>query len=262
MSSAFECPYCASSENKLISSFYSAVLSAKTTVYQCEQCLNLFDLPRQIAKQELQNKLSELREDAEERTAVATAANAMGIISNPELAATIAQIQQNSLTVQLTLICQEIAIVSPTNKELLNKLNKQKTDTQLKIIEIQKQQLQNRLNDLREDVEERELQQRLSELRQDAIERISVTSGSELSLALGDESLVLVVIYARDNLGNSVPVDSYWATPSSIRSSNFELEAPTTLDTDDNSVSHLLKLLFAVFQIIFGFWLLCLAFGF
>ena len=183
MLSAFECPYCASCENKLISSFHSGVLERKTTVYQCEQCLNLFDLPRQIAKQELQNRLNELQEDAEERIEVATAANAMGVIDNPELAATIAQIQQNFLTNQLTLISQEIATVNPTNKELLNKLNKQKTETQLKIIEIQKQQLQDKLNDLREDIQE----------------RISVTTALELSLDQGDESLVLVVVYCRDS---------------------------------------------------------------
>ena len=245
MLSAFECPYCASSDNKLISSFHSAVLESKTTVYQCEECLNLFDLPRDKKKQDLQEQLSQLREDAEERIAVATAANAMGVISNSELAATIAQIQQDSLTAQLTLISQEIATVNPTNQELLNKLNKQKTDTQIKIIEIQEQQLQNRLNDLRADLEE----------------RISVTLASELSLDPGDDGLALVVIYGRDNLNNRVPVDSYWATSSGIRLSNFEHETPTNLNTVDSTVSHLLILLFAVFQIIFGVWLLCLVFG-
>jgi hypothetical protein len=115
MSSAFECPYCASCENKLTSSFPSGVLESKTTVYQCEECLNLFDLPRDLKKQDLQEQLSELREDAEERIAVATASNAMGIISNQKLAAIIAQIQQDSLTDQYSLISQEIATVNPTN---------------------------------------------------------------------------------------------------------------------------------------------------
>jgi hypothetical protein len=73
---------------------------------------------------------------------------------------------------------------------------------------------------------------------------------------------VRVVIYGRDNLGNSVPVDSYWATPSGIRPSNFEHETPVSFYTVDSSVSHLLRLFFAVLQMIFGFWFLFLAFGF
>jgi hypothetical protein len=251
MSLTFECPYCASCDNKLISSFYSGVLEAKTAVYQCEQCLNLFDLPRNVDKQELQQRLRELREDAEERIAVATASNVMGMISNPELSDIIAQIQQNSLTAQLSLIFQGIATVNPTNQELLDKLNKQKTDIQLKIIEIQKQQLQNRLNDLREDAEE----------------RISVTSGSELSLDPGDESLMRVVIYGYDDLNNRVPLDSYWANSSDFSLSSLELEILTSFDTfitifADSSISYLLRLLCGVFQVVFGFWLLCLAFGF
>lgn len=245
MLSAFECPYCASCENKLISSFYSAVLEKRTTVYQCEQCLNLFD-SRDMEKQQLQKRLSESREDAEERIAVATAANAMGMIDNPELAATVAQIQQNSLTAQLNLISEEIATVNPANQEMLDKLNKQKSDVKLKIIEIQKKQLQNRLNDLRADIEE----------------RASITTVPDISIDAREESQVLVVIYAPDNLGNSVSVDSFWATPSSIRSANSEPETPTSFGTVDDSVPHLLKLLFGMFQIIFGFWLLCLAFGF
>lgn len=159
---AFECPYCSSCKNKLVSSFHSAVLDAKTTVYQCEQCLSLFDFPRDVKKQELQKRLSELQQDVEER--------------------------------------------------------------------------------------------------------ISVISGSELSLDPGDESLVRVVIYGYDNLNNRVPVDSYWANSSDFNLSNIELEMLTNLDafitSAGNLIPHLLKLIFAVFQVILGLWLLYLAFGF
>jgi hypothetical protein len=144
MLSVFECSYCASCKNKLISSFHSAVLDAKTTVYQCEKCLNLFDFSRNVEKQELQQRLSDLWEDAEER--------------------------------------------------------------------------------------------------------ISVTTASELSLDPGDESLVRVVIYGYDNLNNRVPVDSYWISPSGVRSFNLEHEMPTDLDTVDGSIPHLLKLFLPCFR--------------
>lgn len=45
MSSSSECPYCASCNNTFLGSFSSAVLTMKTTTYQCSQCLDLFDVP-------------------------------------------------------------------------------------------------------------------------------------------------------------------------------------------------------------------------
>jgi hypothetical protein len=246
MLSALECPYCASSENKLISSFYSGVLEAKTIVYQCEQCLNLFDFPGEVKRSELQKRLSDLQQDADKRTAVTEAANAIGILDNQELAVKIAQIQQENLIAQLDLIHQEIAVVNSANQELLEKLREQEFDIQVKLVEVQKKELQRRLSDLQAEDEK----------------QISIAAAPDISIDTGNESQVLVVIYCRDSLGNSVPVDSSWATPSNIRSSNLEYETPTSLDTVDSSVSRLLKLLFAVFQIIFGIWLLCLGFGF
>lgn len=252
MLSNFECPYCASCESTLISNFYSAVLNAKTSVYQCEQCLNLFDLPRHAKKSELQEKLSDLQQDADERTAVAEAVNEMGILDNEESAVTIAQIQRESLISQLNLIRQGIVAVNPANNELLDELRKQEFDTQVKFIEVQKQELQRRLSDLQEDAEE----------------RISTTAASGISIDPGSgESQMLVVVYGYDCLDNRVPIDSYWADPSVIRLPNLEPETPTNLDvftthSADSSVPHLLRLLFGVFQIIFGIWLLCLAFGF
>lgn len=250
MLSNLECPYCASCESTLISNFHSAVLNAKTSVYQCGQCLNLFDFPRDVKKSELQRRLNDLQQDAEERAAVAVAANAMGILDNQELGAMIAQIQHESLTAQLSLIRQQIATVNPVNEELLEELKRQEFDTQVKIIEVQKQEVQRRLRDLQEDAEE----------------QISIAAASRLSTEAGDESQTLVVIYGYDCLNNRVPLDSYWASPSVVRLPNLEPETPTNLDdlttAADSSVPHLLRLLFGVFQIIFGIWLLFLAFGF
>lgn len=243
MPSNLECPYCSSYESTLISNFHSAVLDAKTSVYQCGQCLNLFDFPRNVKKSELQERLSDLQQDAGERTAVAVAANSIGILSNPELGATITEIQHNSLTAQLDLIGQEIATANPANSELLDELRRQEFDTQVKLVEVQKQELKKRLSDLQDEVEE----------------RISIAVASELSIDPGNELQVLVIIYAYDSLNNCVPVDSSWATPSDFRPSNFEPETRTNLNAlttaADSSVSHLLRLLFGVFQIIFGIWL-------
>lgn len=249
MSLTFECPYCASCESTLISSFFNAVLNAKTSVYQCEQCLSLFDFPRDVKRSELQERLNDLQQDADERMVVVEAANAIGILNNQELAVTIAQIQQESLTAQLNLIRQQIATVNPANKELLDELRRQEVNTQIKLIEVQEQELQRKLSDLQEDAEE----------------RILMAAASGLSTDTGDESRKLVIVYAYDNLNNCVPVDSFWTSPSDIRSSNLEAKTLTNLDaciiSGDSSVPHLLKLLFGVFQIIFGIWLLCLAFG-
>lgn len=244
MSSNFECPYCTSCESTLISNFHSAVLNAKSSVYQCEQCLNLFDFPREVKKSELQERLNDLQQDAEERTAVVVATNAMGILSNPELEATIAQIQRESLIAQLNLIRQQIVTINPANKTLLEQLRMHDADIQVKLTEVQKQELQRRFGDLRQDTEE----------------QISITAAvSGFSTDARDELQVLVVVYGYDFLDNCVPVDSFWTSPSDIRLSDTEPESPT--NSADSSIPHLLRLLFGVFQIIFGIWFLCLAFG-
>ena len=51
-----ECPYCASCSNTFLGSFYSAVLTTKTTTYQCNQCLNLFDIPPSLLADDNNNK--------------------------------------------------------------------------------------------------------------------------------------------------------------------------------------------------------------
>lgn len=109
----------------------------------------------EIQKQELQKRLADLQQDAEERTALITAANATGVLDNQESATKTAQIQRESLTAQLNLIRQRIATVNPANKELLEELKKQEADTQVKMTEVQKQELQKRLSDLQQDAEER-----------------------------------------------------------------------------------------------------------
>ena len=109
----------------------------------------------EIQKQELQKRLSDLQQDAEERTALITAANATGVIDNQESAVKTAQVQRESLASQLGLIRQRIVVVNPANKELLEELRKQEADTQVKITEVQKQELQKRLSDLQQDIEER-----------------------------------------------------------------------------------------------------------
>jgi hypothetical protein len=106
-------------------------------------------------KQELQKRLADLQQDAEERTAVVTAENATGILDNQKSAIKTSQIQQNSLNAQLSLIRQRIATVSPANKELLEELLKQEADIQIKITEVQKQEFQKRLSDLQQDSQER-----------------------------------------------------------------------------------------------------------
>ncbi|WP_333232645.1 hypothetical protein [Microcoleus sp. Pol12B5] len=109
----------------------------------------------EIQKQELQKRLADLQQNAEERTSLITAANATGVLDNQESAKKTAQIQREGLTAQLGLIRQRIETVSPANKELLEELKKQEADTQVKITEIQKQELQKRLSDLQQDGEER-----------------------------------------------------------------------------------------------------------
>jgi hypothetical protein len=109
----------------------------------------------EIQKQELQKRLADLQQDAEERTLLIAAANAIGVLDNQESAIKTAQIQRKSLTAQLDLIRQRIAAVSPANKELLEELKRQEADTQIKLTEVQKQELQKRLSDLQQDTEER-----------------------------------------------------------------------------------------------------------
>jgi hypothetical protein len=106
-------------------------------------------------KQELQKRLADLQQDAEERTSLIAAANATGVVDNQESAIKTARIQQESLNAQLALIRQRIAAVNPANKELLEELKKQEADTQIKLTEVQKQELQKRLSDLQQDAEER-----------------------------------------------------------------------------------------------------------
>lgn len=109
----------------------------------------------EIQKQELQKRLADLQQDADERIATVTAANANGILDNQQAAVKTARIQQDSLNEQLKLIRQRISTVNSANKELLEELRKQEADIQVKITEIQKQQLQKRLADLKEDAEEK-----------------------------------------------------------------------------------------------------------
>lgn len=108
----------------------------------------------EIQKQELQKRLADLREDAEEKNAVVAAANATGIIDNQQVAIKTAQINKQSLNSQLALVRERIA-ANPKNKELLEDLQKQEADIQVKITEVQKQELEKRLNDLEEDATER-----------------------------------------------------------------------------------------------------------
>lgn len=106
-------------------------------------------------KQELQKRLADLQQDAEERTAVIVAANATGGLDNQKAAIETSRVQQESLNSQLALIQQRIETVSPANKELLEEFKKQEADIQVKITETQKQEFQKRLADLREDADER-----------------------------------------------------------------------------------------------------------
>ena len=109
----------------------------------------------EIQKQELQKRLADLREDAEERTAVVVAANATGVIDNQQSAVKIGQIQRSSLKDQLTLIQERISTANPKSKELLEDLRKQEAEVQTKITESQKQELDKRIKDLEEDINER-----------------------------------------------------------------------------------------------------------
>lgn len=108
----------------------------------------------EIQKQELQKRLTDLREDAEERAAVIAAANATGVIDNQQAAIKTAQINRQSLNSQLALVRERIA-ANPKNKELLEDLRKQEADIQVKITEVQKQELEKRLSDLEQDATER-----------------------------------------------------------------------------------------------------------
>lgn len=109
----------------------------------------------EIQKQELQKRLADLREDADERTAVVVAASTTGIIDNQQSAVKIGQIQRSSLNAQLALIKERISTVNPKNKELLEDLRKQEAEVQTKITESQKQELDKRIKDLEEDINER-----------------------------------------------------------------------------------------------------------
>jgi hypothetical protein len=109
----------------------------------------------EIQKQELQKRLADLQQDADERIAIVTAANAKGVLDNQEATIKTAKIQQDSLNAQLKLIQQRIKTTNPANKELLEELRKQEADIQVKITEVQKQELQKRLSDLQEDSQER-----------------------------------------------------------------------------------------------------------
>lgn len=109
----------------------------------------------EIQKQELQKRLSDLQQDAEERTAVINAENAMGVLDNQQSAQKTAKVQQDSLKSQLKLIQERIEKTNPANKELLEELRKQEADIQVKITEVQKQELQKRLSDLQQDAQER-----------------------------------------------------------------------------------------------------------
>lgn len=109
----------------------------------------------EIQKQESQKRLADLREDAEERTAVVVAANATGVIDNQQSAVKIGQIERSSLKDQLALIQERISTANPKNKELLEDLRKQEAEVQTKIAESQKQELDKRIKDLEEDINER-----------------------------------------------------------------------------------------------------------
>lgn len=109
----------------------------------------------EIQKQELQKRLADLRENADERTAVVVAASATGVIDNQQSAVKIGQIQRSSLNTQLALIQERISTANPKNKELLEDLRRQEAEVQTKITESQKQELDKRVKDLEEDINER-----------------------------------------------------------------------------------------------------------
>lgn len=56
MSPLHKCPFCSSCDSHLVSSFYSAVLNAQTTTYQCQHCLALFDFPYRLAEIDSEEK--------------------------------------------------------------------------------------------------------------------------------------------------------------------------------------------------------------
>lgn len=56
MSPLHKCPFCSSWDSHLVSSFYSAVLNAQTTTYQCQHCLALFDFPYRLAEIDSEEK--------------------------------------------------------------------------------------------------------------------------------------------------------------------------------------------------------------
>ena len=116
----------------------------------------------EIAKKEMESRLADLQQDAEERSSVVAAANAMGNIDNQQAAVKTSQIQQASANDQLKIVQTRIKEVLEEGRktgkldiELLEELQKKEADIQVKITEIQKQELQKRLADLQQDSEER-----------------------------------------------------------------------------------------------------------
>jgi hypothetical protein len=116
----------------------------------------------EVQKKQLQQRLSDLQQDADERVAVVKAANALGNIDNQQAAKQTAEIESASSKNQLQIIQTRITEVVAADKkrgkvsvELLEELRKQEADTQVKITEIAKKEMESRLSDLKEDVAER-----------------------------------------------------------------------------------------------------------
>ena len=114
-----------------------------------------------INKKEIESRLSDLQQDADERIAIIQKANALGTKDNQQTAIETSQIQQKSTNEQIKIVQERIAVVVATGKksgkiniELLEELRKKEADLQVKITEIQKQELQKRLSDLQQDAEE------------------------------------------------------------------------------------------------------------
>lgn len=116
----------------------------------------------EVQKKELQTRLSDLQQDADERLAVIKADNAIGIINNQQAAQETAAIESASADNQLKLIQSRIANVQKADKqrgkvsiELLEELRKQEADTQVKLTETSKKEMESRLADLQQDADER-----------------------------------------------------------------------------------------------------------
>ena len=112
----------------------------------------------EIDKKEMDSRLSDLQQDAEERIAIVQKANALGAKDNQQAAIETSQIQQKSTNEQIKIVQERIATVieagkksGKANTELLEELRKKEADLQVKITEIQKQELQKRLSSLQQD---------------------------------------------------------------------------------------------------------------